>query len=64
MPSNKGEATGEWENEGGAVKQTSLQALPEGMVAITVTQCRVGPYNYTNLDDALAEHMRQSKSGR
>lgn len=62
MQSNKAEATREWENEGGSVKPAPSPVLPEGVIAVTVTQYRVGPYIYTSLDDALAEHRRQCKT--
>lgn len=52
-------ATHQWESEGGSL--TSRQApLPEGILAVSVTHYRVGKYSYTNLDDAMAEHRRQS----
>lgn len=54
--------TRDWENEGGSV-QPSPSELPEGIVSMTVVHYRVGPYTYTNLDDALAEHRRQSEAG-
>ena len=34
--------------------------LPDGVIAETVTQYRVGPYRYTSLADALAQYRRQS----
>ena len=34
--------------------------LPEGVIAVISKEYRVGQYRYTNLDDALAEHRRQS----
>ena len=52
-------ATCRWESEGGSVRSAKTQ-LPEGIVAVSVTHYRVGPYSYTNLDDAMAEHRRQS----
>ena len=58
-PAGKAEATNEWENEGGSVKPVSSPALPEGITAVTVTKYKVGPYTYTTLDGALAEHTRQ-----
>lgn len=61
VPSNKAEAANEWENEGGSVKPIPSSVLPEGVTAVTVTQYRVGPYTYTSLDDALAEHKRLHK---
>lgn len=39
--------------------------LPEGVIAVNTVQYKVGPYTYSNLDDALAEHRRQNtKKGR
>jgi hypothetical protein len=55
-------ATDEWENEGGTT-HTPIPQLPEGIVVVTATHYMVGPYRYTSLEDALAEHRRQS-SGR
>lgn len=34
--------------------------LPDGVIAVNAVQYKVGPYTYSNLDDALAEHRRQS----
>lgn len=34
--------------------------LPEGVIAVNTVQYKVGPYTYSNLDDALAEHRRQN----
>lgn len=61
-PNSKVQATNEWENEGGSVKPIPSPALPEGITAVTVTQYRVGPYRYSSLEDALAEHRRQSEA--
>ncbi len=55
----KTEATREWENEGGSVKSEPAPPLPDGITPVTVIQYRVGPYTYSRLDDALAEHKRQ-----
>ncbi len=49
-----------WENEGGAPRQTVATALPDGITAVAETHYRVGPYRYTNLNDALAELGRQT----
>jgi hypothetical protein len=62
VPSSKVQATNEWENEGGSVKPIPSPALPEGITAVTVTQYRVGPYRYSSLEDALAEHRRRSEA--
>ena len=35
--------------------------LPEGIIAVTSTRYKVGPYSYSRLEDALAEHGRQSR---
>lgn len=48
-----------WEAEGGSRAAHGSDALPNGMIANLVTHYQVGPYSYTNLDDALAEHRRQ-----
>ena len=61
-PGSKAQATNEWENEGGSVKPIPSPVLPEGITAETVTQYRVGPYRYSSLEDALAEHRRQSEA--
>jgi hypothetical protein len=62
-PSGKAQATNRSENEGGAVEPIPSPVLPEGITAVTFTQYRVGPYRYSSLDDALAEHRRQSEAG-
>ena len=38
--------------------------LPEGIIAITVTHYQVGEFRYTRLEDALAQHRRQSEGAR
>gem|GEM_PF-5509193 len=48
----------EWEGEGGALRLRSRDELPFGVEAIKITHYRVGPYIYTNLADALAQHRR------
>lgn len=58
-----------WENEGGAVIPPARDdppeagptepALPAGVTTRLVRHYTVGPYVYTDLDLALAEHMRQ-----
>lgn len=40
----------------------SSTVLPEGVTAELVTRYRVGPYRYTSLADALAQHKRQAAS--
>jgi hypothetical protein len=64
MDQSSGEstATDEWENEGGTTL-AQIPQLPDGIVVVTATHYIVGPYRYTSLEDALAEHRRQS-SGR
>ena len=52
--------TGEWESEGGSLEPQSPTSLPEGIIAVTSVHYRVGPYSYSRLEDALAEHGRQS----
>jgi hypothetical protein len=51
-------ATDGWENEGGTT-DAPIPQLPDGIVAVTTTHYSVGPYRYTSLNDALAEHRRQ-----
>ena len=54
--------TGDWENEGGALKQADVPTgLPEGITAVPSVHYRLGPDNYLKLEDALAEHDRQLK---
>ena len=53
--------TGAWENEGGVLASHNPTPLPDGVNAIPVTHYRVGPYTYTNLDDAMAEYYRQNR---
>ncbi|NVE94765.1 hypothetical protein [Altererythrobacter lutimaris] len=53
--------TGEWENEGGSLKPHPPTPLPDGIIAVTSAHYRVGPYSYSKLDDAFAEHRRQSR---
>ena len=55
-------ATRQRASEGDAMKAASPSALPDGVTASAITQYRVGPYTYTSLDDALAEHKRQNKN--
>ena len=52
--------TGEWESEGGSLKRDLSTPLPEGIIAVQSIHYRVGPYSYSRLEDALAEHGRQS----
>lgn len=52
--------TAAWEGEGGALKPSLPDELPEGIVAIPTIQYRVGPYSYHSLEDALAERRRQT----
>lgn len=52
--------TGTWESEGGALSSHNPAILPDGVTAIPVTNYRVGPYTYSNLVDAMAEHHRQN----
>ena len=53
-------ATGEWENEGGTVHPHTPTTLPDGIVAVTSVNYLVGPYRYSRLEDALAEHGRRA----
>jgi hypothetical protein len=52
--------TYEWVNEGGSLKPNAAIRLPEGVIAVASTRYKVGPYSYSRLEDALAEHGRQS----
>ena len=42
----------------GAGLSAPERLLPEGVIAETTTIYRVGPYRYSKLEDALAEHGR------
>ena len=53
-------AVSEWESEGGSLRPGAADPLPEGITAETVVRYRVGPYCYSRLEDALAEHSRRS----
>lgn len=53
--------TGEWESEGGSLKLELPAPLPDGIVAVSSVRYQVGPYSYSKLEDALAEHGRQSE---
>ena len=50
----------EWESEGGATARTTQFALPHGITVTRHDKFHVGPYTYDRLNDALAEHSRQS----
>ena len=52
--------TGDWESVGGVLEPKPAPSLPEGIIAVTSVHYRVGPYSYARLEDALAEHRRQS----
>ena len=55
------EAPATCQREGEDRSSISREAsLPEGIQAVEVTHYQVGKYSYTNLDDAMAEHRRQS----
>lgn len=62
VPSSKAAETRERENEGGSATPIPSPELPEGVTAVTITLYRVGPYRYSSLDDALAQHRRQSEA--
>jgi hypothetical protein len=62
VPGGKAAATLNRENEGSSVKSDPAPPLPHGITAAPVTQYRVGPYTYSRLDDALAEHQRQARN--
>ena len=51
--------TARWESEGGSLKRDRPGTLPAGVTAVTSVHYRVGPYSYSRLEDALAEHRRQ-----
>ena len=48
-----------WEGEGGALATSGATALPSGIRTDTIKQYYVGPYRFTDLGLALAEHARQ-----
>ena len=52
---------GDWESEGGSLRPGAVYPVPDGVTAETVVRYHVGPYSYTRLEDALAEHRRQSR---
>ncbi|MHA6318384.1 hypothetical protein ACXYN8_12085 [Altererythrobacter sp. CAU 1778] len=56
-PTSGQPGTAAWESEGGSVIPAT--PLPDGIIAETATQYRVGPYVYSRLDDAMAEYRRQ-----
>ena len=58
-PGQQTPATRQRESEGDSLNSRDA-SLPEGIQAIHATHYLVGKYNYTNLDDAMAEHRRQS----
>ena len=45
---------------GNALTLAEAIDLPEGVIAVKTVQYKVGPYTYSNLDDALAERRRQN----
>ena len=47
-------------NAGDAPALARAIDLPEGVIAVNTVQYKVGPYTYSNLDDALAERRRQN----
>lgn len=53
--------TAQSEGAGGSLAGHDSDALPNGVTAYLVTHYQVGPYSYSNLDDALAEHRRQTR---
>lgn len=52
-----------WEGEGGAVASPMTQG-PDGPSRKTVCQYFVGPFVYSDLSSALAEHARQKRGSR
>lgn len=51
----------EWENEGGAIKSPAA-SVPPGVTLAYLPQYYVGPYVYSDLALAVAEHGRQARS--
>ncbi|WP_123639869.1 hypothetical protein [Tsuneonella flava] len=49
---------GSWESEGGSLDPPQVP-LPDGVATAVIRQFFVGPYVYTDLPLALAEHRRQ-----
>ncbi|MBB3989099.1 hypothetical protein [Croceicoccus naphthovorans] len=60
VPTPNQSATREWESEGGSLQAPPPTPLPDGVTAVTSVHYHVGPYTYSRLEDALAEHDRQS----
>ncbi len=52
--------TSAWESEGGSLNPNAATRLPDGIIAVTSSHYKVGPYSYSKLEDALAEHSRQA----
>lgn len=50
-----------WENEGGAVEALAA-SLPAGVTLTLTPQYRVGPFVYSDLALAVAEHDRQTRA--
>lgn len=55
--------TSTWESEGGSLAPRKISTLPDGVIPVPVTHYRVGPYTYTNLDDAMDQYRRQRPQG-
>lgn len=51
----------EWENEGGAI-EPQANSLPAGVTLTLAPQYHVGPYVYSDLALAVAEHGRQTRA--
>lgn len=58
-PAQQTPATRKSGSEVGSLRSREA-SLPEGIQVVNVTHYRVGKYSYTSLDDAMAEHRRQS----
>lgn len=56
-----GGAVNRWESEGGALDPLQIP-LPEGVSSKMTFQFFVGPYVYSDLSLALAEHARQARA--
>lgn len=58
-PAHESVSLTEWENEGGAITASAM-TLPHGVTMTLAPQYHVGPYVYSDLALAVAEHDRQA----
>lgn len=58
-PSTRKKSIRAWENKSESMVPQGPVELPAEIVAKTVTCYRVGSYTYSNLDDAMAQYIRQ-----